>query len=223
MYETLNRTWAGGLRATLPLFSVASPLPALTASYFHREKGNASNPALRLTGTEPPFGGPRHQEAECLRGFSPLPASRSPPARMPLLGPREPLAPPVEARVGGGAGPRRVPPADAVLLPAVGVDDAQALHGGGDVREPGRPADVLHLLELLDASVEDAVGTSRGWPGGVSGGSPQHTQTRLCARDKDKVGGVELGAWVGPPPSSRRAVCTHTMCARVCGGGSSCK
>lgn len=41
------------------------------------------------------------------------------------------------------------------------MDGSQALHGRGDVGEPGRPADVLHLLELLDSSVEDAAGRPR--------------------------------------------------------------
>lgn len=42
------------------------------------------------------------------------------------------------------------------------MDDTQTLHGGGDVGEPRRAADVLHLLELLDSSVEDAAGRLRG-------------------------------------------------------------
>lgn len=33
--------------------------------------------------------------------------------------------------------------------------------GRGDVGEPEGPADVLHLLELLDSSVEDAAGRPR--------------------------------------------------------------
>lgn len=61
--------------------------------------------------------------------------------------------------------------ANAVLLLVIGVDDAQALHGGSDVGEPGRPADVLYLLELLDSSVENAVEKSKGPQSRVSEGS----------------------------------------------------
>lgn len=52
--------------------------------------------------------------------------------------------------------------ADAIVLFVVGVDDTQTLHGGGDVGEPRRAADVLHLLELLDSSMENAAGRLRG-------------------------------------------------------------
>lgn len=57
---------------------------------------------------------------------------------------------------GLGQGPTWDSLGDAALLLAIGVNDAQALHGGGDVGEPGWPADILHLLELLDSSVENA-------------------------------------------------------------------
>lgn len=50
----------------------------------------------------------------------------------------------------------------AVLLLAIGVNHTQALHGGGDVGEPRGPADVLHLLQLLDSSVENAAEKPRG-------------------------------------------------------------
>lgn len=75
------------------------------------------------------------------------------------------LWPPIQGQVWNGEPWSRVPAPDslanAVLLLVIGVDDAQALHGWSDVGEPGRPADVLHLLELLDSSMENAVGRSR--------------------------------------------------------------
>lgn len=60
-----------------------------------------------------------------------------------------------------GVAPAQDSLVNAVFPLVVGVDGSQALHGRGDVGEPGGPADVLHFLEFLDSSVEDAAGKPR--------------------------------------------------------------
>lgn len=94
--------------------------------------------------------------------------------------------------------------ADTVLPLVVGVDGSQALHGRGDVGEPGGPADVLHLLELLDASVENAAGKPRAARRSRPGLSWVHTDpTQHSRQSPRRTVPSNWGGGVGPPSPRR--------------------
>lgn len=104
---------------------------------------------------------------------------------------------------GLGQGPTWDSLGDAVLLLAIGMNDAQALHGRGDVGEPGWPADILHLLELLDSSVENTGRKLKGAKWATKWGlrlAPIHTEptrhsAQCLSQRRCRLTGDEEQAW----------------------------